>query len=446
MTVRFRNFDPPQKPLTQMSLPISNSATIERVEKLRQSKILREVMDKDTVAMFEDPIENDMILNMGPQHPATHGVLRVLLRLDGETVLKCVPELGYLHRGYEKLAENMTYNEFIPHTDRLDYLSPMSNNVAICMAVEKAANVAVPERAVWVRMLVCEMARISSHMIAMGATAMDVGAMTLFLWTFTEREKLYDLFERICGARFTTSYARIGGVANDIADDVLRDIRKWLNAFPDEMKSFEALVNRNRIFVDRMAGVGHITAEKAIALGLTGPTLRGSGVEHDIRRDEPYMYYSQMDFDVITRNDGDCYGRYMCRVGEVWETVKILHQVLDKLETLPRSDVQAPDPRNVVSKKAAIYTKMEDLINDFMIINFGVLPPIGETYTCIESPKGELGFFIVSDGTGNPWKLKIRSPSSSNLQALKHMAEGSMVSDVVAIIGSIDPVMGEADK
>jgi len=429
-----------------MSIPVTNSATIERVEKLRQNKILREVQDKDTVAMFEDPLENDMVLNMGPQHPATHGVLRVLLRLDGERVVKCIPELGYLHRGFEKIAENSTYHEFIPHTDRLDYLSPMSNNVAIAMAIEKAAGIGVPDRGVWVRMCVTEMARISSHLIALGATAMDVGAMTLFLWTFTEREKLYDLFERICGARFTTSYTRIGGVANDIPDDVLTDVRAWLNHLPVEMDAFNKLVGRNRIFIERMAGVGHITAEKAISLGLTGPTLRGCGVARDLRRDQPYMFYDQMEFDVITHNDGDCYARYTCRYNEIKESMKILHQVLDKLQYGPKGPILADDPQNVLSSKAAIYTKMEELINDFMIINFGVMPPKGSTYTAFESPKGELGFFIVSDGTGHPWKLKIRSPSSSNLQALKHMAEGSMVSDVVAIIGSIDPVMGEADK
>ena len=429
-----------------MSLPLTPTSTLDRVERIRQNKILREIQDKDTLAMFDDPLENDMVLNMGPQHPATHGVLRVLLRLDGETVIKCIPELGYLHRGFEKLAENCTYHEFIPHTDRLDYISPMSNNVAICMAIEKAAGIGVPERGIYVRMLVSEMARISSHLLAMGATAMDVGAMTVFLWTFTEREKQYDLFERICGARFTTSFARIGGVANDIPDDVMRDIRAWLNQMPERMKEVEGLVNRNRIFVDRMAGVGYMPADKAIALGLSGPTLRGSGVARDLRRDEPYMYYDQMDFDVITRNDGDCYSRYMVRNAEVWESMKICHQVIDKLENMPRTPVLQDDPKNVLTRKQEIYTGMEELINDFMIINFGTMPPKGETYTAIEAPKGELGFFIVSDGTGNPYKLKIRSPSTSNLQALKFMAEGAMVSDVVAIIGSVDPVMGEADK
>ncbi|MCO6466377.1 MAG: NADH dehydrogenase (quinone) subunit D [Bradyrhizobiaceae bacterium] len=430
-----------------MSLPLTPTSTIERVQKLRHSKILREVQDKDTVVMFEDPLENDMVLNMGPQHPATHGVLRVLIRLDGETVVKCVPELGYLHRGYEKLAENCTYHEFIPFTDRLDYISPMSNNVAICMAIEKLANVEVPERGTWVRMLVSEMARISNHLLAMGATAMDVGAMTVFLWTFTEREKLYDLFERICGARFTTSYARIGGVANDIPDDVLRDIRAWLNQMPERMREVEGLVNRNRIFVDRMAGIGYLAPDVAIQLGITGATLRGSGIAYDLRRKQPYMFYDQVEFDVITKNDGDCYSRYIVRNLEIWESMKICHQCLDKLETMPRTAViNDTQPLSVMSRKSLIYTKMEDLINDFMLINFGTQPPVGDIYSAIESPKGELGFYYVSDGSGQPYKLKIRSPSSSNLQALKMLCEGAMVSDVVAIIGSIDPVMGEADK
>ncbi|GMV53858.1 MAG: NADH dehydrogenase (quinone) subunit D [Chlorobi bacterium] len=430
-----------------MSISVTPTSTIERVEKLRHSKILREIQDKDTVVMFEDPLENDMVLNMGPQHPATHGVLRVLIRLEGETVVKCVPELGYLHRGYEKIAESSTYHEFIPHTDRLDYISPMANNVAICLAIEKLANIDVPVRGTWVRMLVTEMARISNHLLALGATAMDVGAMTLFLWTFTEREKLYDLFERICGARFTTSFARIGGVANDIPDDVMRDVRAWLNQMPDRMKEVEGLVNRNRIFVDRMAGIGYMPPEKAIQLGLTGPTLRGSGVARDLRRDEPYMFYDQVDFDVITHNDGDCYARYICRDLEIWESMKICHQCLDKLENSPRTPVLNEDqPTSVLPRKQSIYTKMEEMINDFMLINFCIQPPKGDVYFAAEGSKGELGFYYVSDGTGNPWKLKIRSPSSANLQALKYMCEGSMVSDVVAIIGSIDPVMGEADK
>ncbi|HRK59649.1 MAG TPA: NADH dehydrogenase (quinone) subunit D [Candidatus Kapabacteria bacterium] len=421
----------------------NNLATIERAQRLRQQKITQELMDKDTTVMFEDPLENDMVLNMGPQHPATHGVLRILLRLDGETIEKCVPELGYLHRGYEKIAENMTYHEYIPHTDRLDYMSPMSNNTAIALAIENAIGIEAPPRAQWIRTLVCEVARISSHLMAMGATSMDVGALTLFLWTFRERENIYDIFELICGARFTTSYTRIGGVANDINDDTLKMLRKWLNHFAVELRRFEALVNRNRIFVERLAGVGYMPPEKAISLGLTGPCLRGSGIARDLRRDEPYLLYNELDFDVITNNDCDVWGRYLVRVAEMKESMKILHQLLDKPKT---GDFMLDDAKHVLPGKSQIYTKMEELISDFMLVNFGAMPPKGETYTAIESPKGELGFFIVSDGTGHPWKLKIRSPSSSNLQALKFMAEGSMISDIVAIIGSIDPVMGEADK
>jgi NADH-quinone oxidoreductase subunit D len=426
-------------------IPLTATSTLERVRHVRQNKMVQRILDKDTSVMVEDPLENEMVLNMGPQHPATHGVLRVLLKVDGETVVKCLPELGYLHRGYEKLAENMTYHEFIPFTDRLDYISPMSNNVAVTLAIEKLAGVVAPERAEWVRMLVCEMARLSSHLLAMGCHAMDVGALTVFMWTFGEREKMYDLFEAICGARFTTSYSRVGGVANDVHTDVQQMIRDWLNTFPTMLKNSEGLVLKNRIFIDRMAGIGYLPKEKAIALGATGPCLRASGVEYDVRRAQPYLRYNDVDFDVITHTDGDCWGRFMVRVQEMWESIKILHQVLDKLSTL-KGPVMANDPKHVLPRKAEVYTRMEELINDFMLVNYGTMPPAGEIYSSIESSKGELGFFIVSDGTGYPWKLKIRSPSTTNLQALKFMAEGSMISDVVSIIGSIDPVMGEADK
>ncbi|GAB1373053.1 NADH dehydrogenase (quinone) subunit D [Candidatus Kapaibacterium sp.] len=416
---------------------------VERLNQIRQEKIYHELMNGETSIKFEDALENDMILNMGPQHPATHGVLRVLLRLDGETILKCVPELGYLHRGYEKLAENVTYHEFIPHTDRLDYLSPMSNNVAIAMAIENSLGIDIPDRAKWIRVLVSEMARVSSHLMAMGATCMDVGALTVLLWTFVEREKLYDIFELICGARFTTSYTRIGGVANDIDDRTLQKIRDWAAQFPSQLDKTERLVHRNKIFVNRVAGIGVISKEKALQLGLTGPTLRGSGVARDLRRDMPYLVYDKLDFDVITYTEGDCWARYMVRVQEMKESIKIINQVLDQL---PKGPIIANEPKKVLPRKAEVYTKMEELIHDFMLINFGASPEPGETYTAIESPKGELGFFIVSDGTGHPWKLKIKSPSASNLQALPHFVEGSMLSDVVACIGSIDPVMGEADK
>ncbi len=415
---------------------------IEVISRTRQSKLYKRLIDKDTSLIFEDPLENDMVLNMGPQHPATHGVLRVVLRLDGETVINCVPELGYLHRGYEKLAENVTYYEFIPHTDRLDYLSPMSNNVGIALATEKALGIEAPPRAQWIRTLVAELARISSHLMAMGSTCMDVGAVTLLLWTFTEREKLYDIFELICGARFTTSYTRIGGVAYDLPPEAIAKIKEWASQFPSELEYFEKLVHRNRIFINRMAGIGIIEPERAIQLGLTGPTLRGCGIPRDLRRDEPYLIYDQLDFDVITYSDCDAWSRYMVRIDEMKESLKMVWQILDKM---PEGEVRLKD-KMVLPKKQDVYTKMEELINDFMLVNFGAAPEPGETYTAIEAPKGELGFYIVSTGEGHPWKLKIRSPSASNLQGLPAMVIGSMIADVVAIIGSIDPVMGEADK
>ena len=422
---------------------VRTNAEVDKINKIRQEKIYRELLDKDTELIFDDALENDMVLNMGPQHPATHGVLRVLLRLDGETVINCVPELGYLHRGFEKLAENVTYHEFIPHTDRLDYLSPLSNNVAVAQAIETAIGLDIPERAKWIRVLVAELARISSHLMAMGSTCMDAGALTILLWTFTEREKLYDIFELICGARFTTSYTRIGGVSNDIDDRTLGMIRDWADQFPKEMAYFEKLVHRNRIFIDRLAGNCILSAEKAIQLGITGPTLRGSGVAHDLRRDEPYLVYDKLDFDVITYPEGDVWARYMVRIKEMYESLKIIYQVLDQM---PKGDIIAKSPKASLPRKKEIYTKMEELISDFMLINFGAPPPKGETYTAIEAPKGELGFFIVSDGSGHPWKMKIRSPSAANLQSLPEMVKGSMIADVILAIGSIDPVMGEADK
>jgi NADH-quinone oxidoreductase subunit D len=424
---------------------INSSATLERVNDLRQRKILSKILDKDTSITIEDrdPLENAMVLNMGPQHPATHGVLRVLLRLDGETVEKCVPELGYLHRGYEKLAENITFHEFLPHTDRLDYLSPLSNNTGFALAVEKAAGIEIPPRAVWIRTMISELARISSHLMAMGAMAMDCGAVTMLLWTFREREKLYDIFEKICGARFTTSYTRVGGLANDFTPDVVPMIRTFIDEFPANLKDFEGLINRNRIFIERVAGIGVVSREDAISLGLTGACLRASGVAHDLRRDEPYLLYPDLDFDVVVHTDGDCLSRYLVRGAEMKESVKMVRQLLEKI---PDGPFMADSVQHVLPRKQEVYTKMEELIYDFMLINYGVMPEPGESYMAIEAPKGELGFYIVSDGTGHPWRMKIRSPSFCNLQALTPMCERGMISDVVAIIGSIDPVMGEADK
>ncbi len=408
-----------------------------------RSRILEALEDQNTSVSFDDPLESSMILNMGPQHPATHGVLRLLVKLDGETVVACVPELGYLHRGYEKLAENCTYHEFIPHTDRLDYLSPLSNNTIYALAVEKLLGIEAPPRAQYLRVVISELARISSHLLWLGSLAMDVGALTVFMWSFREREKLYDLFESIAGARFTTSFTRIGGLAQDLLPGVAGAITTYIDEFPKNIGECESLLNKNRIFVERTDGIGVITREQAIDLGMTGPGLRACGVEHDLRRANPYLVYKELDFDIPTYTGGDTLARYYQRVAEMKESAKIVRQALERM---PEGEVHAFKPKKVLPKKERVYTRMEELIHDFMIVNFGVEPPVGEIYFAGEAPKGELGFYIYSDGKGHPWRLKIRSPSFVNLQALPLLVKGAMISDVVAIIGSLDPVMGEADK
>ncbi|MGA7837095.1 MAG: NADH dehydrogenase (quinone) subunit D [Ignavibacteriaceae bacterium] len=417
------------------------------MEKLKKEdvhpKILDTLLGADSDITVEDALENEMILNMGPQHPATHGVLRVLLRLDGETVVASVPELGYLHRGYEKMAENMSYYEFIPHTDRLDYLSPMANNVGWVLAVEKLAGIEAPPRAQYIRMMVAELARIASHLVAIGSLAMDVGALTVFLWTLREREKIMDIWDVLCGARFTNSYTRIGGVANDAQPEVLKQIREFIDQYLPNLDECERLINSNRIFVERLDGVGVISKDDALDLGMTGPSLRGSGVEYDIRRMQPYMFYNDMDFKVVTFSEGDCLARYFVRADETRESIKIIRQILDGM---PKGDVLLNQPKKVLPKKTEVYSRMEELIQDFMIVNFGINPPEGDIYHAIEGSKGELGFYFVSKGEGKPWKCKIRSPSFINIQSIPHLIKGHMISDVVAIIGSIDPIMGEADK
>jgi len=409
----------------------------------KRSQILAALEDQDTTVVLDDPLENTMVLNMGPQHPATHGVLRLLLRLDGETVMAAVPELGYLHRGYEKIAENATYHEFIPHTDRLDYLSPLSNNVAYILAVEKLIGLEVPPRAQYIRVLCCEMARIASHLVATGSMAMDVGALTVLLWTFREREKLLDIYDVLCGARFTTSYTRIGGLQQDWTPQCTAMLRHFLAELDQTLTEVEKLLRTNKIFIDRCEDVGYLSKEDAIALGLTGPLIRAAGVPRDRRRDVPYLVYNDLDFDVITMTESDALARFYLRLAEMRESAKILRQALDKL---PGGPFRADEAKRVLPLKERTYTKMEELIHDFMLINLGINPPIGEVYHGVESSKGELGFYIVSDGTGHPWRMKIRSPSTSNLSALPYMLKGGMLSDIVAVIGSLDPVMGEADK
>lgn len=407
-------------------------------------KILAALNLDDIHVQHDDNLENQLILNMGPQHPATHGVLRIVVKLDGETVVSSVPELGYLHRGYEKLAENMTFHEFIPHTDRLDYLAPLNNNVAYVLAVEKLLKIEATPRAKYLRAICCELARIASHCVWLGTMAMDVGAMTVFLWAFREREKILDILDLLTGVRFTTSYTRIGGMALDMNDEAKNAIRNFITQFIPNLEECRALIERNRIFIDRCEGVGYISPEDALSIGLTGPNLRAAGFKRDLRKDEPYLIYNELEFDVPTYKESDTLARYYVRIKEFYESVRILRQCLEKI---PEGPINSDDAKNVLPDKEKVYTKMEELIHDFMLVNFGNHPEKGaEAYQAVESPKGELGFYIISDGKGYPFRLKIRSPSFVNLGALPIMMKGCMISDIVAIIGSIDPVMGEADK
>jgi NADH-quinone oxidoreductase subunit D len=385
-----------------------------------------------------------MIINMGPSHPATHGVLRVVLEVDGERVIKSVTDLGYLHRGIEKIAENKTYQEFMPYTDRMDYLAPYSNNVAYCLAVEKLVGIEAPERAQFLRTLACEMARISAHLVWLGTMVMDAGAISMFMWTWREREILYDIFDKFAGVRFTVSHCRIGGIQFDVDQEVLNDIRKWNNNFKKELAGWRKLLGNNGIWMNRVHGVGHVSKEIAIDMGFTGPSLRASGVAHDIRVFEPYLIYDRLDFEIPVRDEGDCLARYYVRMDEMAQSTHLIDQILDQM---PGGDIRVDNAKQTYASKDEVYYSMEGMIHDFMMTDVGVMPPEGvEIYHAIESPKGELGFHIKSDGTGSPWRLKINSPSFSNLQLLNHMMEGGMLADTVVNIGSIDPVMGDADK
>jgi NADH-quinone oxidoreductase subunit D len=393
-----------------------------------------------------------MVLNMGPSHPSTHGVLRIVLELDGEMITKAVPDVGYLHRGDEKIAENMTYTQFIPYTDRLDYLAPLANNVAYALAVEKLLGIhdKLPPRCQYVRVICCELARISSHLLGVGCFAMDVGAMTVFLLTFTEREKIYNLAEALSGARFTTSYTRIGGVSRDTPPGWCQALRKFVNEVVVNIAEVETLLTRNKIWVDRTKDVGVISKETAIDFGLSGPNLRGSGVNYDLRKDQPYLCYRDLQFDVPLGEVGDCYDRYLVRMEEMRQSVRLIHQCLDKIpggfDNKSNEPVNVADGKIVLPPKHKVLSSMEELIHQFMLVTQGVNCPPGEVYFGHENPKGELGFYIHSRGGGTPYRMKIRSPSFVNLSILSHLLPGHMMSDTVAILGSFDFVMGECDR
>ncbi|HEV2097204.1 MAG TPA: NADH dehydrogenase (quinone) subunit D, partial [Chthoniobacterales bacterium] len=391
----------------------------------------------------DDDIGEKMVLNMGPSHPATHGVLRLVLELDGEVIVKATPDIGYLHRGDEKIAENMQYNQFVPYTDRLDYLAPLANNVAYALAVEKLMGWEVPPRGRAIRVICCELARIQAHLMGIGAMALDLGALTVFMYTFAEREKIYNLCEVISGARFTTSYTRVGGQIRDLSPSFFPQLEQFLDGFLPQLNEVDKLLTRNRIFVDRTRDIGVILKDRAIAYGISGPNLRASGVEHDLRRKHPYLDYDQYDFEVVVGTAGDAYDRYLVRLEEMRQSVKILRQVIDKMPTGP---INVADWKNALPPKARVMTKMEELIHHFIVVTEGLDAPPGEIYFAAENPKGELGFYINSKGGGVPHRLKIRAPSFVNLSILPELLPGCMISDVVAVLGSLDFVMGECDR
>jgi NADH-quinone oxidoreductase subunit D len=393
-----------------------------------------------------------MVLNMGPSHPATHGVLRIVLELDGEVITKADPDVGYLHRGDEKIAENMTYTQFIPYTDRLDYLAPLANNVAYALAVEKLLGIhdKLPPRCQYIRVMCAELARISAHLLGLGAFAMDTGAVTVFLLTFTEREKIYNLAEAASGARLTTSYTRIGGLMRDIPPTWCAQVKQFCDEFEVSLAEAETLLTRNRIWVDRLRDLGVVSKEMAVDYGLSGPNLRGSGIDWDLRKNQPYLCYQDLEFDIPIGSVGDCYDRYLVRMEEMRQSVRILRQCVEKIPGGWANDahelVSIPDGKITLPSKQKVLSSMEELIHQFMLVTEGVNCPPGEVYFGHENPKGELGFYINSKGGGTPYRLKIRAPSFINLSILGELMPGCMISDVPVILGSLDFVMGESDR
>lgn len=386
-----------------------------------------------------------MTINMGPQHPSTHGVLQLILELDGEIVVKATPHIGFLHRGTEKLSEHRTYHQVIPLTDRLDYLAPMSNNLGYVLAVEKLLGITdkIPERANTIRVILAELTRIKSHLVWLATHALDIGAMTVFLYCFREREEIVDIYEKISGARMTTNYFRVGGLSEDLPEGIEDEIRKFTESMTGHLETYEGLLTGNRIWQKRTIGVGVISGEDAIDIGLSGAALRGSGVDWDLRRDAPYCNYDEFDFDIPVRTEGDTFARYKVRLDEMRQAARIILQGLDKLKPGP---ILADCPQVCLPPKKDVVNTIEGLIHHFKIVTEGFKPEKGEVYVGIEAPKGELGYYLVSDGSTHPYRMKVRPPSFVNLQALPQIVEGTLLADVIAVIGTLDIVLGEIDR
>jgi len=380
---------------------------------------------------------------MGPQHPSTHGVLRLVLELDGETVVRAIYDIGYLHTGFEKSFEFLTYSQDITLTDRIDYLAPLSNNLAFCLATEKLLDLEIPAKAQFIRVILTELTRIQSHLVWLGTHAIDIGAMSVFLYCFREREDILRIFEMMSGQRMMTSYFRIGGLALEPPLGWTDRVEKFIKKFPAKIDEYEGLLTRNPIWMVRTQGVGVIDPEDAVAYGVSGPSLRGSGVKWDVRKAQPYSSYDKFKFDIPTRPEGDVYARYLVRLAEMRESVKIVRQALDGL---PEGPIKANAPHIVMPDRESMKTSIEALIYHFKIVTEGFHPPVGEVYQSIESPRGELGIYMVSDGSPRPFRCHVRAPSFANLQALPKLIEGRLIADVVACIGSIDVILGEIDR
>jgi NADH-quinone oxidoreductase subunit D len=385
-----------------------------------------------------------MVLNMGPQHPSTHGVLRILLELDGENVVKAIPDMGYLHTGIEKSCEDKTYSQAITLTDRIDYLNPLGNNLAYCLAVEKLLGLEIPKRAQYIRVMMVELQRISSHLVWLGTHAIDLGAMSVFLYCFREREEILKIFEFVAGQRMMTSYIRIGGLALDLPAAWRQRVEKFLKMMPGRIDEYEELLTGNRIWIGRTKDVGYISAEDAVAFSMTGPTLRAAGLAYDNRKFFPYSSYQEFTFDVPTRTDSDCFGRYMIRIAEMRESLKIIRQALDKIT--PDGPFRTEAAGIIPPEREKMKTEMEALIYHFKIFTEGFSPAPGQAFATIESPRGELGVFVASDGSPKPLRVHFRGPSFINLQALPKLIEGKLLADVIACIGTIDIVLGEVDR
>jgi len=427
-------------------MPTENFALENELDTERRNSSLSDVIQdsaRHNSVAANTAKDQTMVLNMGPQHPSTHGVLRLLLEIDGETVVKCAPDIGYLHTGIEKTCEAKFYQQVVPLTDRIDYLCPMTNNLAYCLAVEKLIGMEIPERAEYLRVMLNELTRIQSHLVWLGTHALDLGALTMFLYCFREREELLRIFENVSGQRMMTSYFRVGGLALEPPIDFYAQVQAFLKMMPGKIDEYENLLSGNPIWIGRTKGVGCLSAEDAIALGVTGPPLRASGVDWDLRRDMPYSGYEKFQFKVPVSKDGDVWARYVVRMDEMRESIKIAQQALDGL---PSGPIAADAPKIVLPDREKMKTQMESLIHHFKIVTEGFAVPAGQVYQAVESPRGEMGYYVVSDGTAKPYRVHMRNPSFATLQALETMCRGKLLADVVAVIGSIDIVLGEIDR